>query len=239
MQRTPEGTTISALADSDLDVRKSLAGQMGWTHGELLTRMSLLLIVEGEHDRLVLETLFGQRLREVGVTIIRMHGTPNLLATAEMDFIERHFDVPVGVLLDFVRLERVDGNTPPESLTQEENALRYFRRACHRRSREVSDFGLKRPDIVAYLNEDAIRVRWPEFVGWGAVLRKFHAKSTRPSFKPWLKEHYAVDLTRIDRIGEVLQHMADNELPVAGELAKVVRQIELTASEGRWPSEGS
>jgi energy-coupling factor transporter ATP-binding protein EcfA2 len=239
VQRTPEGTTVSALTDSDLDVRKSLAGQMGWTHGELLTRMSLLLIVEGEHDRLVLETLYGQRLREAGVTIIRMHGTPNLLATAEMDFIERLFDVPVGVLLDFVRLERVDGNTPTESLTQEEKALRYFRRACHRRKREVSDFGLKRPDIVAYLNEDAIRVQWPDFVGWGAVLRRFHAKSTRPSFKPWLKEHFKVDLTRTDHIREVVQSMVDNDLPAVGELAKVVSQIELTASEGRWPSGGS
>jgi len=239
VQPTPEGTTVSALTDSDLDVRNTLAGQMGWTRGELFTRMSLLLIVEGEHDRLLLETLYGQRLRDAGVTIVRMHGTSNLLATAEMDFIERHLDVPVGVLLDNVRLDRVDGKKPTKQLADEEKALRYLRRASQRRRRAVANFALERPDIVAYLNEDAIRVLWPDFVGWGAVLRRFHAKSTRPSFKPWLLEQFEVDLTRTDRIREVVQYMVDNELAAAGELADVVRQIELTASEGRWPSERS
>lgn len=239
VQRTPEGTTVSALTDSDLAIRNALAGQMGWTHGELFARTSLLLIVEGEHDRLLLESLYGHRLRDAGATIVRMHGTSNLLATAEMDFVERHFDVPVGVLLDNVRLDRVDGKKPTAQLTDEERTLRHLRRACHRRNRTVSDFGLKRPDIVAYLNEDAIRVQWPNFVGWEAVLRRFNAKSNRPSFKPWLLEHFGVDLTRTDRIREVVQYMVDNDLPAAGELAEVVRQIELTASEGRWPSEGS
>ena len=64
-------------------------------------------------------------------------------------------------------------------------------------------------------------------------------KSAAPRSTPWLLEHFEVDLTRTDRIREVVQHMAGNNIPAAGEPAKVVRQIELTASEGRWPSEGS
>ncbi|WP_158566456.1 AAA family ATPase [Micromonospora craterilacus] len=223
VQRTPEGTTLSRLAASDLDARKALAGQMGLTRGELLTRVSFLLIVEGEHDRLLLEELYGSRLNDAGVRIVRMHGTDNLLATAQMDFIERHLDVPIGVLLDFTRLEKVNDNRiPTRQLRDEEQTLRHLLRACRKNGRSVTPFGLSRPDIVAYLNEDAIRVEKAGFPGWTAVMREFHAMSGRRSFKPWLDERFGVDLTRTDQVRQVVKWMVQKDLPPGTELSKVI-----------------
>ncbi|MET7969776.1 AAA family ATPase [Micromonospora sp. NPDC005305] len=248
VQHTPEGTTMSALAAADLDARKALAGQMGLSRGELLTRVSLLLIVEGEHDRLLLEELYGARLQDAGVAIIRMHGTSNLPATAQMDFIERHLDVPIGVLLDFTRLEKVDDNRIPTShLHAEEQALRHLRRACRKNRRPMTYFGLSRPDIVAYLNEDAIRVDEPGFPGWSTVTREFGAVSgrfrqaqppvERPSFKPWLEKRFGVDLTRTDRVQRMVERMVQEGLPAGAELTNVVREVERKAAAGRWPEQ--
>ncbi|MBQ0905485.1 AAA family ATPase [Micromonospora sp. U21] len=236
VQRTPEGTTLSPLVASDLDARKALAGQMGLTRGELLTRVSFLLVVEGEHDRLLLEELYGARLQDAGVAIVRMHGTSNLLATAQMDFVERHLDVPIGVLLDFVRLDRVgDDRIPPDQLHDEEQALRHLRRACRKKRRPMQYFGLRRPDIVAYLNEDAIRADEPTFPGWRTVMREFDAIRQRPSFKPWLQRTFGVDLTRTDRVRKVVERMVRNGYPAVAELTQVVEEVERTAAEGRWP----
>ncbi|MEU5529303.1 AAA family ATPase [Micromonospora chersina] len=238
VQRTPEGTTLSPLSPSDLHSRKALAGQMGLNRGELLTRVSFLLVVEGEHDRLLLEELYGGRLHDAGVAIVRMHGTDNLLATAQMDFIERHLDVPIGVLLDYTRRDRVcDDQVRMDQLHEEEQALRHLLRACQRKDRPMTAFGLSRPDIVAYLNEDAIRVDEPTFRGWTTVMREFQAASGRPSFKPWLKKEFGVDLTRTGRVRRVVERMVQEGLPAGAELTSVVQEVERTAAAGRWPEQ--
>ncbi|MFG3301552.1 AAA family ATPase [Micromonospora chersina] len=238
VQRTPEGTTLSPLSPSDLHSRKALAGQMGLNRGELLTRVSFLLVVEGEHDRLLLEELYGRRLHDAGVAIVRMHGTDNLLATAQMDFIERHLDVPIGVLLDYTRRDRVcDDQVRTDQLHEEERALRHLLRACRKSNRPMTAFGLSRPDIVAYLNEDAIRVDEPTFRGWTTVMREFQATSKRPSFKPWLKKEFGVDLTRTDRVRRVVERMVQEGLPAGAELTSVVQEVERMAATGRWPEQ--
>ena len=61
-----------------------------------------------------------------------MHGTHNLLATAELDFLDRYLDVPIGVLLDYTNSDRAQ---PGRVETNEERELTKLRVRCVARVR--------------------------------------------------------------------------------------------------------
>ncbi len=89
LHQTPEGVVLRSLGQQELQAQGALAQDLGWTRGELLARATFVLVVEGVADQLFLQQLHGEELREAGVLILRMHGTRNLLATAELDFVEQ------------------------------------------------------------------------------------------------------------------------------------------------------
>jgi hypothetical protein len=215
---------IDVLGPGDVQARDALARQLGITNGELFAGIGALLIVEGEHDRLILEALYDKDLRSAGIAVVRMHGTNNLLATAELDFIERYLDVPVVVLVDNAKVDRVeDGRVDYERLSDEEKKLRDLRKS-RRGRKQYKPFGLERPDITAYLNETAIRQIHPGFSGWGRVMRDFNALSYRPKFKDWVWERHAADLRTARQIRQVLDKMTNQDLPPVNELTRVVKE---------------
>ncbi|MGY2702565.1 AAA family ATPase [Nocardioides sp. HB32] len=210
---------VHVVDDATAVVRSELARDLGITRGELLAGIAHILVVEGEHDQVVLETLFGPSLRAAGIAIIRMSGTHNIGSMADLDFVERYVDVDLTVMLDNVRLGRMDTN----DATPEEKKLRYLRREARRRGRTFAEIPLERPDIVCYLSETAIRLGAPGFPGWRQVL------ATRPNkphtFKPWLKHRYGLDLTTTRHVAAVAQHMKDQGLRPAGELEREISAL--------------
>ncbi len=233
VQRTVDGTNVARLSLDDTRARGGLAESLGVNRGELLAGMSYLLIVEGHHDRLVLDRLFGQVLREAGVAILCMHGTHNLLATAELDFLDRYLDVPIGVLLDYTNSDRA---LPGCTETNEERELTKLRLRCAERGRRYDVFGLTRPDITAYLSEAAIQARRAEFPGWKDALDVFQHLDHRQSFKRWLLTTYRVDVTSTRRVGRILEQMIANDQHCDDELAQRVDDI-LIAAQSRGLSQ--
>ncbi|GAA3721493.1 hypothetical protein GCM10022399_42320 [Terrabacter ginsenosidimutans] len=237
VEATLAGTTIHVLTPGETDARHGLAVAMGWTRGELLSLVSYVLVVEGEHDRIVLEELYGQDLREAGVAILRMHGTSHLLATADMDFLLRHMNVPVGVMVDYASMEHVRSSRPDRFLTGEERSLRELERECKRKGRPIDVYGLRWPDIVAYIDDDVVRqLHSPDFPGWAFVVRRFKELSPRPSFKPWVLEEFGVDLTTAYRVREAVKAMSDIPLTRKSDLSQAVQSILGRAHEGQWLS---
>jgi energy-coupling factor transporter ATP-binding protein EcfA2 len=234
VQRTVDGTSVTRLSLDDTRARGVLAESLGVNRGELLAGMSYLLIVEGHHDRLVLDRLFGKELREAGVAILCMHGTHNLLATAELDFLDRYLDVPIGVLLDYTNSDRAE---PGSVETNEERELTKLRRRCEERGRRYDFFGLARPDITAYLSEAAIQARHSDFPGWKDVLEAFHHLDHRQSFKRWLMSEYHVDVTSARRVGRILEQMIANDQQCDGELTQAVNDILVAAQPQRASSQ--
>jgi energy-coupling factor transporter ATP-binding protein EcfA2 len=233
VQRGSEGTSVTQLSLDDTQARGDLAESLGVNRGELLAGMSYLLIVEGHHDRLVLDRLFGKELREAGVAILCMHGTHNLLATAELDFLDRYLDVPIGVLLDYTNRDRAE---PGCVETNEERELTKLRRRCELRNRRYDLFGLTRPDITAYLSEATIQARRPDFPGWTQALEVFQQLSRRRSFKRWLSATYRVDVLSTRRVGGILEQMIADDQPCEVELTQTVRRILLAAQPQRTDS---
>ncbi|MFI6265306.1 AAA family ATPase [Micromonospora sp. NPDC051006] len=225
-------TILSPLAPGDLQVGSAFARDLGLSRGELFTAISLILIVEGDHDQLILESLYRERLHRAGVAMIRMRGTNQLINVAQLDFIEQHLDIPVAVLLDYSRPDEVDDGVSDERRT-EERKLQEFRKACKLRQRHVKDFALMRPDIIAYLNEDAIRHDVQNFPGWHPVLDHFETLRPRPSFKHWLRVEYGVDLRTTARIQALVQRMIEAGLPAHPDLESAVDDVVCFAQQGR------
>lgn len=228
VQRDVDGSSVAVVDRSAVDASSALAAELGLSRGELLAGVAYVLIVEGQHDLLVLETLYGDELSSAGVALLRMHGTNNVMAAAELDFVERYLHVPIGVLTDYTNAERVKRG---EWETDEERRLVELKRACKRRGRRIEIHGLRRPDIIAYLNENTIRSEFGTFPGWKHVLKDFSSLRQRPSFKSWLADKYKVDLTRPAAIKIVLAAMQQSASPPAGELTQFVDALTARAAE--------
>ncbi|MEU8002187.1 AAA family ATPase [Catellatospora sp. NPDC049111] len=213
---------VETIGSRAVTAQSALAKQLGVNRGELLAGISGLLFVEGDHDRLVLERLYGDELKAAGLAVIRMFGTDNLLAVAELDFLDRYVDVPVFVLVDNAKVQRVHTGRME---TDEERKLLALSRNSRQRGRKHRAVGLDRPDITAYLNETAVRAVYPGFAGWRTVLDSFRKRKSRPKFKVWLKENFGVELGSKNAIDEVLRVMVRDGLPPAGDLGHKMKSV--------------
>jgi hypothetical protein len=217
-----DGAELAVVPHAAVSARTELAHQLGVNRGELLAGINAVLLVEGAHDQLILKALFGAQLRAAGIAIVRMHGTNNLLATAELDFLDQYLDVPIVVLLDYTRVKRIGKGKP---VSDEETKLLELQRSLRRRRRRYDLVGLERPDIICYLSEAAVREVFPDFPGWSTVLARFSRLRGRPSFKPWLEQRFGVDLSNEGRIRTVLAHMGPGGHGPVGELTRKVNEI--------------
>lgn len=175
--------------------------------------------MEGEHDALILERLYGGQLRAAGVAVVRMRGTQNLLSVVELDFISSYLDAPRTVLTDYTRVDRVETG---KAATAEEKKIVELRTACRRRGIPLTLRGLERPDIVCYLSESAMLELYPTFPGWKKVIKAFEALGHRPSFKPWLAQKFQVDVDGLRQVSRVLDVMVSGGHQPVGELTREV-----------------
>ncbi len=226
---TPGWTTIhvrsgkvEAVPDEPASARSALARDLGLTRGELLAGIDHVLVVEGEHDRLVLDTFWGAELRATRVAVLRMHGTKQLLATAELDFVQRYLDVGVTVMVDHASMARVtDSRITRKQLTPEEQKLRDLKAELQGQGRSFDVIALTRPDIVCYLDEDIVRRRHHRFPGWERVLAE-RPERIDDRYKEWLYARHHADLRQVPAITEVLRSMTDDGLLPGAELCREV-----------------
>lgn len=231
VSRTPEGVVARPLTPGDLTAGGQVAAAMGLTRGELLAGRQLILVVEGEHDRTVLEGLFGVQLRTAGVGILALHGTHNAMALVDADFWVHFTDVPMALLFDNTRLERLNRGKR-ETLTEEEKKLVALRRALKRTGRTLTPFGLKRPDITAYLPESLLREDHPHFPEWQAVIREWERRG-RPSFKSFVTERTGVDLKETRSVRRLVDVMRERGLEPHPELRERLSEIVALADAQR------
>lgn len=224
---------VEPVRGLDAPARTLVAQDLGVTRGELLAGISALLVVEGDHDLLVLNELFGPDLRAAGVAVARMFGTERVLNVLELDFILRYVQVPPIVMFDYTRGKRVQQR---RAKTQEEKKAVELLEAAEQRGLSCKVIPLRMPDIVCYLSEHTIREDVPDFAGWNNVYTRFKAaaKETdgqRPRFRPWLRREYGVALEHEHQIRAVLDRMRGAGLTCGGDLHRQINQLlaEVTA----------
>lgn len=225
LQRTPEGSIVTDFVLSDLELSHALVREMGLDRGELLSRITYVLIVEGPSDRAVLENLYGELLREAGIMILPLHGIDEAKSLVELQLIDRVLDVGLGLLADHVRIESVDQGS---SGSKEERALRDLRKARRRRGREIDLFGLELEDILEYLSDESIRSLVPGFQGWAAIRQQRRSGEKIKDAASRLSDGRIFGRKLAD---DASRRMRESQLPAAGDLP--IRVTEIVAAAGR------
>ncbi len=81
-------------------INESVLEDLGITKFDLLSSIRKILIVEGDHDKFVLETVFGDALDEIGVRVFTLGGTHQLLGLPQSQLIVEFLDVEIFILTD-------------------------------------------------------------------------------------------------------------------------------------------
>lgn len=221
LAKTPEGVVLDEFDTTDLDQAATITAEMGLTRGELLSFVRYVLIVEGPVDRLVLDTLYGDLLSEAGVLMLPLHGIDEINSLAELTIVGELLDVGVGILADHARGHHLDADHLPGDATKEERALIDLKRQMARRGRQIDLFGLKRVDVIAYLDEATVADRLPGFPGWTEIERRSRGGT---SFKDAFREATGRPATH-KLVRQLAEAMVGEGRPAPGDLPHVVQRI--------------
>jgi energy-coupling factor transporter ATP-binding protein EcfA2 len=102
--KSPSGSSVLESLPSDIE---PWANELGLEKADLLQLCRLFLIVEGEHDALVLNTLFNDEFSQFGVRAIPLRGLRNITNATDASFIFRYTDASILYLTDNDNHQRV------------------------------------------------------------------------------------------------------------------------------------
>ena len=86
--------------------REDLA-RLGLLPSDLLRRHRVILLVEGQHEEVLLDAFLADRLRAARVKVVPLHGGKRLAGTVDSQVLFTHTDAHVVALLDNLRAERL------------------------------------------------------------------------------------------------------------------------------------
>lgn len=216
---------VLELASMDREELSSL----GLRPADLITRIRTVLLVEGEHELAVFETLFADELQRLRCKIIPTRGARNMKHVFDSQIIFYFSDAKIIGLMDNLNAQVItdlwaqaqemarQGNITeageylrsglPGSKSSENLFLREFMSLALKRGEyeRVEVWGLSKEDIVLYMEPSGFGLKhdWPE-------LLKTHASSDL-SFKPWLEKIYGADFSddAIRRATQALDHIPE------------------------------
>ena len=100
VERTGSTSVVRNLVPEQLDAINEITRELGLDRGELLASISLFLFAEGESDRIVLESLFGARLRTAGIAIIPIGGVTKSEGVLDVEMLLRWSSAEICVMFD-------------------------------------------------------------------------------------------------------------------------------------------
>jgi ABC-type branched-subunit amino acid transport system ATPase component len=202
---------------------------LGLRPGDLLGQIRIFLLVEGEHERVIFENLFGSELRRAGCKIIVARGAKNMKDVFESQMIFHFSDATIVSLLDNIDSTTVNSIWSDAKKMAERGKLieagQFIRASLpgknHSENTFLSQFltlaladgqyervevwGLNKADIVLYFDPADFGIKR----GWDELLA-LHTKSD-PSFKEWATKKYGADFTvqTIDRVSRNIKVAPD------------------------------
>lgn len=203
---------------------------LGLRPGDLLGQIRTFLLVEGEHEKIIFENLFGEELRRSGCKIIVARGGKNMKDVFESQMIFNFSDATIISLLDNIDSLAVNAiwreakkmaevgklieagqfirSSLPGKNHSENTFLSQFLTLAlaNGQYERVEVWGLSKEDIVLYFEPTnfGIKRSWDELLA-------IHSDAD-PSFKEWATKKYGADFTvqAIDRASRDI-HTAPEE----------------------------
>lgn len=185
--------------------------QLNLTESEILQLVRTFVVVEGEHDRLVIDGFIGDELRRVGAELVAMRGASKVVTLADAEVIFGYTDASMVVVLDAIDnpgalhemwLEATGlarrGETRlargrisqyrqqhPDPNYEERQILALAQQVLDRGDpSRVRFFGFTAKDIIEYLDPAAFDLE----TDWPSLRREYDAyKLNKSDFKTWLR----------------------------------------------------
>ncbi|MBC7518099.1 MAG: hypothetical protein H7248_04325 [Microbacteriaceae bacterium] len=233
-----------------MEDRNSLL-DMGLTVSDLLRWPRIFLLVEGEHDEIVLDAFLGQRLRTARVEILPMRGGTKLAKTIDSRVLFDFTDAHVVALLDNQRVEAIDkawqaanvlllsglrseaidavlSGLGRESAEAEFMGQWLAGAITHGLESRVTPWGLEARDVIEYLPIGRVVVSdqhsWTALRAAHAQARKDKPTKTAKDFKQWLKDNHRADFSP-----ENLRNSIDLSTPVPPEFERLMKHLEASS----------
>lgn len=234
VQRDANGHTELVPLDSSID-SSQLVEALGWTMPDILLMTRTFVLVEGEHDKAVIEAVFREELAARRAVVVVMGGASNVGHHINAEFLTRFTTARIVVVLD--RLGRVaselwDQAQAASAAGDINAALRHLDAIARRDGREadwlgdagrtallaghidrISVVGLERADIIEYLPVE-------EFVASARSWKAIGPPPKGQNFKDWLRTHHGAVIST-----ERLRSLA-SELDSLGDLPSILACID-------------
>lgn len=190
--------------------------RMGLDRADLLQSVRRFVVVEGEHDALVIEEFLREELSASRSRIVRLRGVRNLLTLLDSQFLFDFTDANFLVVLDRIRLPLLSERWDEARRDFKENAnlegaLNFLRplqdsdlmeeKALYEllakalqvgQPSRISLQGLKKADILDYVD---VELLVPGAESWKALQKEYRRNQSSRPFKSWLKTEKGVSLS--------------------------------------------
>jgi len=213
---------ITEMAALDIGIGSLPFDDLGIKPSDLLQLRRVFLLVEGEHDRVVLNGLLGDKFAELGVDLLPFRGGTQLAHVIDSQFLFLFTDARVIIVLDNLRAgpirhlwsevrellatrDQIRARRLLEmrlSREREEGFLKEFgiRAVEESRADRIEIFGLSKRDIICYLPIQAIV---PAASSWEEVEARYDNEHPPGSqgqpgylnFKRWLQVTYGARIS--------------------------------------------
>lgn len=207
VRSSPETGTELQRIDDDLlgQLDGDLTG-LGLTRIDWLQAVAGVILVEGKHDRLVLDAIFGPELAASRLQVLPLHGSDNAWALVESEFLGT-IDVPQWLLLDNTRRDLLTRR--PKN--KEEEVLGHVLK--HRP--DIRPAFYEEPDIICALPDAAVRRAYQlaRFDGWASIRRAWKRSRPPENFKTFALRSMGAGSDPSRFLGNVLRVRTEDERP--------------------------
>jgi hypothetical protein len=227
-------TRVEQITDDILGAVRDFAEALGLPPVALIQLTRAWLVVEGEHDRKVLELYHSRALRQARIQILPLSGAER----AEYSFLNLealgNLGIPFFCLLDNVLAPLVgEGAVSDRPRTREERIADKLRRVRDAKGVDLTVYGLKDPDIICALPIEAVRrvaaahdptfrpiPSWPAFIS-------AHEQQTKQQrrIKTYVKNKLGLTNLSDDDFMDELLKAAEDCAPDDNELGRIVESI--------------
>ena len=223
--RDETGHTQSELMTTPLE---QTAERLGLHPPDLLQMHRVMILVEGEHDNAVLETLLSSELERARAHVLKLRGTHHLMSLVDAQFLHKFSDAHLVVVVDRLHRDIVDSWEKAKRFAKSgdvsaglKELRRLNRKQISKESRAVIEFAegilsngfshrlhfhpLKEPDVIYYLPAQAL----VPGETWTSLKRQWDGRN---SIKKWIAENKGVHITteNVRKAAEQIDHVPDD-----------------------------
>ena len=231
LSRTERTTKALPLDSGRLTAVEQNLGELGLTRADLIHLTRGVLLVEGDQDKLVVDSWFAAELADAHVRVLTLFGSHNTLALIDAGLL-RSLEIRMFLMLDHTRDEYVNelkrGKLTRASTDEERRWASLAVALGSDQFASVINVSISVPDIVWTLHEDAIRKLAPKFPGWEQATADFKRhKQIKP--KDLLHERYGLPKITLHTLQRLISIAQEHELAPSAELkGKIARVADMS-----------